>query len=964
MGSMARRFAVLSLTAFTATAGLAAAAAGAETFASPNTSPVAEPSSADKPEFPPFKDVAKDFVKVVSTADGSRPLYSVWHNKKTGDLLAELPAGYQNQRHFFAMTVGAGELYAGLQGNDILTYWRRYDKRVALMTPETTNRSTGDQESKDSVKNIFTDRVLVDVPIVTMGPGGQPVIDLDNLLAGQASKFFGFSARGANTRLKKVVKAKAFPKNLEIALEMPTAGGTLKEFHYSISLVQGSPGFKPRAADQRIGTFNTTYRDLGKFTDDETIVRYANRWHLEKRDPKLKKSPATQPIVYYIEHTTPVRYRRFIKAGAEYWNRAFEEHAGILGAIEIYQQDKSTGAHMDKDPEDVRYNFIRWLSNDIGTAIGPSRPHPETGEILDADVVLTDGWIRYFNYQFDVLLPEIATESFGPETLAWLHSRPQYDPRILLAPAAEREFMVAEREQRGVLRYGGHAAAAALNNADASALYGDNEYDGLNGNRQFNGFCMASRGKAMDLAAMSMHLALAGELISLDEEEGEEDTADYIDGMPDWFIGPMLADLVAHEVGHTLGFSHNFKASSQYTFDEINSEEVKGNAFTASVMDYIPININMPEGGLEAIKNGDAVQGDYAMVDIGVYDEWVVEYVYGPNPEEAIKRGSAENIPYANDLDTWGIDPLARRYDFAHVPLDYVENQKRLNEYYRSNLLDSFVEDGESWAKARRGYNITLGQQMRSVSMMANWIGGAFVERDRKGEENARPPLEVVPADMQRQALDFVLANGIDEDAYGLDPELITYLSNDIWWDEFANPYADRDYKIHDRVTGMMASTLTMIMNPTTLANVYDNEFRVPAGEDAITLPEVMSATLGEVFKELDADPNGPYTPREPMVSSFRRTLQMSTIDRLIDFTRPGTLSGAAATPVRTLAAHHLREIKEKADAALTAKDRLDAYTLSHLSEAAIRIEKALDADYIYNTGDISGGGGVTARVR
>src|SRR5690606_37923697 len=131
-----------------------------------------------------------------------------------------------------------------------------------------------------------------------------------------------------------------------------------------------------------LGYFTTTYRDLGKFQDDEKIVRYINRWNLEKRDPSLKLSPPKQPVVYYIDHTVPVRYRRFVRDGVEYWNKAFEK-VGILNAIEVYQQDAATGAHMDKDPEDVRYHFVRWLSNDIGTAIGPSRAHPETGEILD-----------------------------------------------------------------------------------------------------------------------------------------------------------------------------------------------------------------------------------------------------------------------------------------------------------------------------------------------------------------------------------------------------------------------------------------------------------------------------------------------------------------------------------------------------------------------------------------------------
>ena len=917
----------------------------------------------DKPEFPEFKTVAKDFEKIVSpTTEDGPSLYTLWVREKDGQMLAELPRGYERQKHFFAMTVGTGEIFAGLQGRDLYTYWKRYDKRIALMAPQISTRSTGDQESKDSVSNIFTDRVLLDVPIVCIGPSGQPVIDLDDLLAGKASNFFGRSAAGANTRLATIVKAKAFPKNIEVAIEMPTQGGILKEFHYSISKVEGSPDYKPREADQRIGSFTTTYRDLGKFTDDETIVRYVNRWNLQKRDPSLKLSPPKQPIVYYVEHTVPVRYRRFVREGVEYWNRAFAEQCGILNAIEVRQQDSASGAYMDLDPEDVRYNFIRWLSNDVGTAIGPSRAHPETGEILDADVILTDGWIRYFNYQYNDLIPDVATEGFGPKTLAWLDANPNNDPRILLADPAQRDYIIAERKARGVLRYGGHPAAAA-----DPALYGDNEFDGLaNVHSQFNGFCMASRGKAMDLAMMHMHMALAKPLLEPETQddngepvEPKEPEGDLIDGMPDWFIGPMLADLVAHEVGHTLGFSHNFKASSLYDFDEINSEAVKGRAFTASVMDYNPININFPEGGLEALKEGDAFQGDYAMVDIGPYDEWIIAYTYGDKPEEAIKRGAIENIPYANDIDTWGIDPLARRYDFAKWPLDYANNQIRLIGFYRDQLLGEFVQDGDSWAKARQGYNITLSQQMNSVSIMANWIGGAYVQRDKKGDTDARPPLTVVEVDKQRDALNFVLENGLRDETFGLTPELMTYLTTDLWWDQWSNMFDERDFPVHDRVNGMMLSALTMIMNPDTLGNVFDNEFRVPAGQDAITLAEVMEKTVAEVFSELEDAPTKTYTSREPMISSFRRNLQLGMVDRLIGFTKPGAMYGAAATPVRTLSTHHLRGIKDAIDAALEHNGKLDAYTSSHLAEASVRIERALEANYIYNTNDIGGGGNI-----
>ena len=53
------------------------------------------------------------------------------------------------------------------------------------------------------------------------------------------------------------------------------------------------------------------------------------------------------PIIFYIEHTTPVRYRRWDREGVLMWNKAFEK-VGLANAIEVYYQDASTGAHMEK----------------------------------------------------------------------------------------------------------------------------------------------------------------------------------------------------------------------------------------------------------------------------------------------------------------------------------------------------------------------------------------------------------------------------------------------------------------------------------------------------------------------------------------------------------------------------------------------------------------------------------------
>src|SRR5690606_9062156 len=203
-------------------------------------------------------------------------------------------------------------LFRSLQGPERYVYWRRYDNRLALVEPQLNTRSTGEPQSKASVERLFTDRVLLDIPIVTMGPNGQPVIDLDELLINRASDLIGGPAAGLNPRLTKIAKIKAFPQNIEVAIEAPNRSGNLVTFHYSISLIPENTGYKPREADERVGYFTTVYRDLGQYDEQKKWTRYINRWHLEKRDPKLKLSPPKEPIVFYIEHTVPVRYRRWV----------------------------------------------------------------------------------------------------------------------------------------------------------------------------------------------------------------------------------------------------------------------------------------------------------------------------------------------------------------------------------------------------------------------------------------------------------------------------------------------------------------------------------------------------------------------------------------------------------------------------------------------------------------------------
>ncbi len=956
-----RRFTGPTLAAGVMVAAIVAVAGlpvGAQEGVSPEIAQTAGPArpggnsgGGNSDKLPDFSKVGDGYTKVISTTDGADPLWTIYTREKDGQILAELPRNFERQKLFIATTLtgGAGS-QTNIQFGDTYAYWKRFGDRLALMESQLATRTTGDQESKISVDQQFTDRVILDVPIVAKGEKGGVVIDLDDMLLGKAREFYGPFASGINTRLAEIAKAKAFPENVEIGFTAPVAANQnrLTTFHYSISVLPDRPGYKPREADYRVGYFTTAYNDMAKVTGDSTWTRYVNRWRLEKADPKLSMSPPKEPIVFYISDTTPIRYRRYVREGILEWNKAYEQ-VGIINAVEVYQQDATTGAHMDKDPEDRRYNFYVWNSNGVGSAIGPSRVDPRTGEIIDADVVMNDGWVRFAASQWQRVIPQQAMENFGPETTAWLDENPHLDPRIRLLPAAERAEALRQRENElaaGGRSFGGHPAAN-----EAAVMLGANEYDGLHGRiSQVNGYCAHANDRGMDLAMMRLNL------LPMISNKGD---GDMIDGAPEWFVGAVVKDVTMHEIGHVLGLRHNFAASTIYTMEEINSAKMQGKAFTGSVMDYNAVNIQYGDLGSE--------QTAYFMPTLGPYDIWAIRYGYTTNEKELkdiLAEASKPEHVYATDEDAFGTDPRARRRDMGKDVLNFERSMMELVQDLRAEIVERVLEDGDSYQKVRDAYGTTLGIHFRAVGNAAYWVGGRYLHRDRVGDAD-RDPNEPVEADLQRESLEFVLENAFNDEAFGLTPELLAKMGLDKWWGSMPQSllFSDPPFDVHDTILGVQSTAMTMLLNPGTLKRVFDNEYRTPSNKDALTLPELLFTVTDSAWTELDKRMDKRFNERNPMISSLRRNLQRENLDRLIDLTMPGALTGSAAKPIQTLAAHKLRELDGKIEAVLKRNNsNIDAYTLAHLSDARTRIEKSLDAHYIYNANQIgarrSGGGG------
>ncbi|MFN9968709.1 MAG: zinc-dependent metalloprotease, partial [Phycisphaerae bacterium] len=471
--------------------------------------------------------------------------------------------------------------------------------------------------------------------------------------------------------------------------------------------------------------------------------------------------------------------------------------------------------------------------------------------------------------------------------------------------------------------------------------------------------CTLATGKGLDLAMLRMHMDIIG--LELDGGTGEientrGDSVSVLDGVPEWFIGPLLVDLVAHEVGHTLGLRHNFKGSSIYTLAQVNSPDVKGKkSFSGSVMDYVPVNINVPdakkleeylkqqktddtkdskkdEGKADekkaddkkpATKSGSSPLGpekpqelgDYAQVDNGPYDYWAIEYGYPlDDPKKVLERVNDPELVYATDWDLSGPDPLVRQYDFTSNPADYANNLMELARYHRSRLLDRFVKDGDSWARARRGYSMTMIMQARGANIMAKLIGGADLSYSKKGDPNGRDPIIPTSGEKQREAVKWITDNIFQDNAWGLTPEMLTKFTTDRWGDQggMSELMQDPSFPVHDRVAALQIAALVQIMNPTTIRRVYDNELRVPATTDTLTIPELLDSVTKGIWSEIDKAPGQQFTARQPMISSLRRNLQREHLELLSFLTNSGVLLGEASKPITNLSLAQLRSIQDK----------------------------------------------------
>lgn len=884
--------------------------------AKPPEKPDGKPNTTAKPA---AKDDLEPFNEVIKNTQKSGGLFTLYRNKEKNKIYLEIKPEQLNKNYLATATLesGIGEqgIYSGMPLQDFLFYFQRVDDKLHFVIRNVNFRTREGDPQVRSLTRSFSDSVLYNISIKSIHPERKTIlIDLGDLLLTDLAGLSASLGVPASTDQSYFGTAKAFPQNLEVESVLNYSGsvepnsevasfasladnrGFTLRVHYSLSQLPDLD-YRPRLADDRVGYFITAYQDLSKDDDrGDSFVRYINRWHLEKQDPKAVISRPKKPIVFWIDNAVPLEYRDAMKEGVLMWNKAFLK-AGFKDAIEVRQMpDDATW-----DPADIRYNTIRWINTVDGYfAMGPSRVNPLTGEILDADILVDASFIRALKSEYRKIVQPSQTEN--RTTLSALMQN-----RLLCANGLDAKNNGVPQKMPG--------QEGLLNRLSKMA----GEYDLCYGMEAANQFALGS-----------LAMSLLPDTMATPDQVKE-------------YINQYLRLIIAHEVGHTLGLRHNFRGSTLLPPQEMNNTEItKTKGLTTSVMDYIPPNI-APQG---------TKQGDYFPSMVGPYDEWAIKYGYTtiqtstplaekPILEEIAAQSYKPELSYSTDEDVYDLDPTADAWDNSGNVLLYSQWQLNNSRVMWERLDKRFPMAGDSYSDVSERFSTVLGNYFQQIYFTTKYIGGQSFYRIHPSEipsekvsgvPQHRLPFEPVPVEEQRQALETLQKYVFAEDALSFSPELLNKLAPSRWRHWGSSPQVGRlDFPIHNLVLLMQGSVLRDLLSGDRLSRLKDIELKTPEGK-ALTLPELFDTLQSDIWTEV-IKPKG----KSMKIASLRRGLQRQYLDILT-----GMVLRKENVPedARTLAWYKLKQLDEK----LKGVNSEDEYTKAHLLETRDRIEKVLNA--------------------
>ena len=331
---------------------------------------------------------------------------------------------------------------------------------------------------------------------------------------------------------------------------------------------------------------------------------------------------------------------------------------------------------------------------------------------------------------------------------------------------------------------------------------------------------------------------------------------------PDSLMGELVQFVVAHEVGHTLGFQHNMKASAEYPADSVRSATwVAKMGHTPSIMDYSRFNyVAQPE---------DHIAVNDLIPKVGTYDRFAVMWGYTPipgvrTPED--ERATLDRWARQQDTIPWyrfstsgsnGSDPgeeteAVGDADPVKSTALGLKNIKRIMPM----LMTAAVHPAEDNDDLNELYTRLISQWSREVGHVANVIGGSSSQEKYGSQPGAR--FSPFPRDKQRAAMQFINENVFRTPEFFLDPAVLRRIEPN---------------GALGRIRTAQAAVLANLLNNSRMSRLI--EYNAMSTDKASTYP--LRQMLGDIREGIWTEVSAPSV----RIDAFRRNLQYAYLDQV-----------------------------------------------------------------------------------
>ncbi len=390
--------------------------------------------------------------------------------------------------------------------------------------------------------------------------------------------------------------------------------------------------------------------------------------------------------------------------------------------------------------------------------------------------------------------------------------------------------------------------------------------------------------------------------------------------LPDDLMGRLIEYVIAHEVGHTLGFQHNMKASATYAADKIRDPQwLKTMGHTPTLMDYSRFNY--------VVQPEDNIPVDELIPQIGPYDKWATMWGYKPIPgagspdaekktlDEWAREQDAKPYLRFSTADARGSDPgenteaVGDGDAVASTALG-IKNLKRVADM----LLPATSQPGEPYDDLEELYGRMLGQWATELNHVTGIVGGFNSQQKHAGQEGVR--FVIVPKEKQAAAVRFLNENAFATPSWALRADILRRI-------EPSGATA--------RVNTAQERILNSLLSNARFDRLVEQE--AIDGAAAYRPADFMADVRHGIWSEIDGG--------SVRIDVYRRNLQNSYIDLLSNKLNGRT---PAIDDYRALIKAELRDLSAAIAAAMPRA--VDRQTRAHLADARDQIAKALDPKF------------------